>query len=69
MLPADPGDQLELAHRIANMAFVGKVQQLERENAALQQQALDRQIRPAGYCSPHRPTHFGPSSLESNGTL
>jgi hypothetical protein len=36
VLPADPTDQLELAHRIANMAFVGKVQQLERENAQLQ---------------------------------
>ena len=39
MLPADPTDQLELAHRIANLAFVGKVQALERENAGLTQQA------------------------------
>lgn len=45
MLPADPTDQLELAHRIANVAFVGKVQQLERENAQLQQQAMDRQAK------------------------
>ena len=45
VLPADPTDQLELAHRIANMAFVGKVQQLERENAQLQQQAMDRQTK------------------------
>ena len=42
VLPEDPTDQLELAHRIANLAFVGKVQELERECATLQSQALDR---------------------------
>ena len=41
VLPDDPSDQLELAHRIANLAFVSKVQQLERENANLREQNAD----------------------------
>ena len=45
MLPDDPSDQLELAHRIANLAFVSKVQQLERENANLREQNADVKMK------------------------
>ena len=45
VLPDDPSDQLELAHRIANLAFVSKVQQLERENANLREQNADVKMK------------------------
>ena len=44
-LPDDPADQLELAHRIANLAYVSKVQSLERDNADLREQAANEKMR------------------------
>lgn len=35
VLPSDPSDQLELAHRISNLAFSAKVAALEQENVTL----------------------------------
>mmetsp|Transcript_25626 Transcript_25626/g.35408 ORF Transcript_25626/g.35408 Transcript_25626/m.35408 type:complete len:294 (+) Transcript_25626:273-1154(+) len=43
VLPTDPADQLELAHRISNHAYAAKVTALEAENNSLRQTVMQRQ--------------------------
>eukprot|EP00959_Pyramimonas_sp_CCMP1952_P023673 497449-Pyramimonas_sp.AAC.1 len=43
VLPTDPVEQLELAHRLANLAFSSKVASLEGENNQLRQTLMQRQ--------------------------
>lgn len=43
LLPTDPDQQLELAHRLASLAFTSKAAQLEAENAQLRQSVMQRQ--------------------------
>jgi hypothetical protein len=45
VLPEDPGDQLELAHRIANAAFVKKTLGLEQEVSALREENAEGKMR------------------------
>ena len=45
VLPDDPADQLELAHRIANAAFVAQTQSLAKERDALKEQCAEMQMR------------------------
>ena len=44
-LPDDPADQLELAHRIANAAFVAQTQSLAKERDALKDQCAEMKAR------------------------
>jgi len=43
LLPSDPTEQLELAHRIVNLAYSSKVAALEQENNSLRQTLMQRQ--------------------------
>lgn len=43
VLPTDPSEQLELAHRLANLAFSSKVASLEGDNNQLRQTLMQRQ--------------------------
>ena len=45
VLPDDPADQLELAHRIANAAFVAQTQSLAKERDALKDQCAEMKAR------------------------
>lgn len=45
VLPDDPADQLELAHRIANAAFVAQTQSLAKERDALKEQCAEMKMR------------------------
>ena len=45
VLPDDPADQLELAHRIANAALVAQTQSLAKERDALKEQCAEMKMR------------------------